>query len=262
MSNGFKNSTKTQMGHSFPSEAGFTGSTGAVKTIGPYTRKIPDAKARAVSAMGDAPSTLRSMKSSMDKVADKLPKFAKGGSVGNATTQRDQPANELDVIAGGKTPLRPGFAKGGKWIAKATKNKGTLHKALHVKEGEKIPQAKLEKAENSKNPTMRKRAALAETLETLHKAEGGKVSDVKNLVDKFNQLQKDAKSGIPQSPRAQQRLRNKLRQSGYDFTGKGDEISPIVDSASKDREGFAVGGYAKGGKSYAGFNRKPLAGKC
>jgi len=56
-----------------------------------------------------------------------------------------------------------------KWIQKAIKHKGALHKSLHVKEGEKIPEKKLEKAEHSKNPTTRKRAALAETLKKMHK---------------------------------------------------------------------------------------------
>lgn len=56
-----------------------------------------------------------------------------------------------------------------KWIQKAIKKPGALRKALHVKEGEKIPAAKLEKAEHSKNPKMRKRAQLAETLKKMHK---------------------------------------------------------------------------------------------
>lgn len=54
-----------------------------------------------------------------------------------------------------------------KFIQKAIKHKGALRKSLHVKEGHKIPAAKLEKAEHSKNPTMRKRAILAETLAKL-----------------------------------------------------------------------------------------------
>lgn len=57
---------------------------------------------------------------------------------------------------------------GGNWIAGATKNKGALHRALHVPEGEKIPASKLEKAERSSNPTMRKRANLAKTLKKMH----------------------------------------------------------------------------------------------
>ena len=56
-----------------------------------------------------------------------------------------------------------------KWIAEAIKKPGALRKSLHVKEGEKIPAAKLKKAEHSKNPTLKKRAVLAETLKKLHK---------------------------------------------------------------------------------------------
>ena len=54
-----------------------------------------------------------------------------------------------------------------KWIQKAIKHKGALHKALGVPEGKKIPAKKLEKAEHSKNPTTRRRAVLAETLKKL-----------------------------------------------------------------------------------------------
>ena len=56
-----------------------------------------------------------------------------------------------------------------KWIQKAIKHKGALHKALHVKSGKKIPESKLEKAEHSKNPKTRKRAVLAETLNHMRK---------------------------------------------------------------------------------------------
>jgi hypothetical protein len=50
------------------------------------------------------------------------------------------------------------------FIKDAIKKPGALRAALHVKKGEKIPEAKLEKAENSKSPLMRKRSNLAETL--------------------------------------------------------------------------------------------------
>lgn len=56
-----------------------------------------------------------------------------------------------------------------KWIQEAIKHKGALRETLHVKEGEKIPSAKLKKAEHSKNPKTKKRAILAETLSKLHK---------------------------------------------------------------------------------------------
>ena len=50
------------------------------------------------------------------------------------------------------------------WIAGAVKNKGALHRELHVPEGKKIPASKLAKAKRSKNPTERRRANLASTL--------------------------------------------------------------------------------------------------
>ena len=47
--------------------------------------------------------------------------------------------------------------------------KGALHKALHVSEDKKIPALKLEKAEHSKNPMIRKEAHLAETFKKMRK---------------------------------------------------------------------------------------------
>lgn len=58
---------------------------------------------------------------------------------------------------------------GKNWIAGAVKNKGALHRKLGVPEGKKIPSGKLEKAEHSKNPTIKKEAALAKTLKGFHK---------------------------------------------------------------------------------------------
>lgn len=56
-----------------------------------------------------------------------------------------------------------------KWIQKAIKKPGALRESLHVKKGEKIPANKLKKAEHSKNPKLRKRAILAETLKKMHR---------------------------------------------------------------------------------------------
>ena len=50
------------------------------------------------------------------------------------------------------------------FIADAIKHPGALHRTLGVPQGQKIPMAKIEKAEDSKNPTTRRRARLAETL--------------------------------------------------------------------------------------------------
>lgn len=59
-----------------------------------------------------------------------------------------------------------------KFIQSAIKHKGALHKSLHVPEGKKIPERKLEKAEHSSNPTTRKRAVLAETLKHMNRHHG------------------------------------------------------------------------------------------
>lgn len=56
-----------------------------------------------------------------------------------------------------------------KFIQEAIKHPGALRKSLHVKEGHNIPESKLKKAEQSKNPTTRRRAVLAETLKKMHK---------------------------------------------------------------------------------------------
>ena len=58
------------------------------------------------------------------------------------------------------------------WIQDAIKKPGSLRKTLGVKKGEKIPAAKLAKAEQSKNPTTAKRARLAVTLKKLSKNKG------------------------------------------------------------------------------------------
>jgi len=55
------------------------------------------------------------------------------------------------------------------WIAGAIKKPGSLRKTLGIKKGEKIPTAKLKKAEKSKNPLTKKRAVLAETLRKFSK---------------------------------------------------------------------------------------------
>lgn len=55
------------------------------------------------------------------------------------------------------------------WIQSAIKHPGSLHKALKVPEGKKIPESKLKKAEHSKSPSLRRKANLAETLKGFKK---------------------------------------------------------------------------------------------
>ena len=55
-----------------------------------------------------------------------------------------------------------------KWIQKAIKKPGALHKELGVPEDKKIPEGKLEKAAQAKGKEGR-RARLAMLLEKMHK---------------------------------------------------------------------------------------------
>jgi hypothetical protein len=54
------------------------------------------------------------------------------------------------------------------WIAGATKNRGGLHRALGVPQGEKIP-AKKVAAAAEKGGTLGRQARLAQTLGKMHK---------------------------------------------------------------------------------------------
>lgn len=55
------------------------------------------------------------------------------------------------------------------WIQGAVKKPGSLHKALRVPKGEKIPQVKLDKALHSKSKLMRQRAQFAQNVKGLRK---------------------------------------------------------------------------------------------
>ena len=55
-----------------------------------------------------------------------------------------------------------------KFIQKAIKHPGALHRTLGVPEGQTIPAAKLTAAAHSSNPTTKKRAVFARFLKGLH----------------------------------------------------------------------------------------------
>ncbi len=79
----------------------------------------------------------------------------------------------LEVWNGSKYEPVHRKSGGGNWIAGAIKHPGALHKELHVPEGKKIPEKKLEKAAHAPGKEG-KRARLAETLEHMHHCEGGR----------------------------------------------------------------------------------------
>jgi len=56
-----------------------------------------------------------------------------------------------------------------RWVQTAIKKPGALHRSLNVPAGQKIPAAKIAKAAHSSNPTLRRRAILAQTLKSMHR---------------------------------------------------------------------------------------------
>jgi len=81
-------------------------------------------------------------------------------------------AKRLNQIDGDKAineDYSPVNEKGEKWIQKAVKHPGGLHRALHVPADEPIPAGKLERATHSSDPKIKKQAVLARTLKGLHK---------------------------------------------------------------------------------------------
>ena len=57
----------------------------------------------------------------------------------------------------------------GNWIAGAISKPGSLHKALGVKEGNKIPAKMVAKAAQSRNTNLARKANLAQTLKGFDK---------------------------------------------------------------------------------------------
>jgi len=98
-----------------------------------------------------------------------------GAKRGGKIAHPDEAADKALIKKMVKPEARTGKKDGGgeKWIQGAIKHPGSLHKALHVPAGEKIPAKKLEKAAHSDNPKLAKKANLAKTLKRMHHADGG-----------------------------------------------------------------------------------------
>lgn len=124
-------------------------------------------------AKGMVSVAVRRGKSNADAIAKGKPsavRRAKGGPLGYLGVGDPAGLDRLELSRKRNEELNtPHYKKGGKlWIKDATKNKGSLHRSLHIPAGQKIPLSKIEKAEHSSNPKLRKKARLAETLRGFH----------------------------------------------------------------------------------------------
>lgn len=159
----FKNSTKMRSGFRFPSSAGFSGSTGKTQNIS-YTRRTPHRKKFAEGGQAKVPcrppdkpvggllenlrKTLVPPKtpdrtSTIDSQVDrmsrrrggKIMRKADGGRVRDSALQGPNISSALDQEAGPRSPLRPGYTRGG-YAAKYAK-------------GGRIPESKMRKIAHS-----------------------------------------------------------------------------------------------------------------
>lgn len=113
-----------------------------------------------------------------------MPYYAKGGTIHqgmraiyealhshfeNEPQMKKLGATKEQVYDG--EPHRYCASGGHMWMQKAFNpaKKGALHRALGVPQGKKIPMSKIEQAEHSKSPLLRKRANLAETANRISK---------------------------------------------------------------------------------------------
>lgn len=78
-----------------------------------------------------------------------------------------------------------------KWIQDAVKNPGDLHKKLHVPEDEKIPESKIEEAEESGSKDLKEKAQFAENVKGLGKGKKSKKNKKKDKDSKPPWLQDD-----------------------------------------------------------------------
>jgi hypothetical protein len=86
----------------------------------------------------------------------------------SAKTEKQQIAESKKAEAVARSPLTKALDESEKWIQKAIKHPGGLHKSLGVPADKPIPAGKLAKATHSSNPKIKKQAVLAKTLKGLH----------------------------------------------------------------------------------------------
>lgn len=134
------------------------------------------------SSAGGGGAGLRRGGKTKHKYADggRVVKFANDGiktsglSEGNATDQRSKPSNNMNQQTGGKTPLRPGFKKGGKFIQKAIKHPGAFTaKATSQGLTPAQLQSKALKSGSTASTQTKRQANLRKTLVGMNHAEGG-----------------------------------------------------------------------------------------
>ena len=138
-----------------PAKDAFNESAGSLNS--PITSPVhPD-----LTSMAGGPS----MPSSTPAADSNMSSIASSPSMASAPEMGAAPSTPAASGMGFKKGGRVKYAEGSKWIQGAIKHPGSLRKALHVKEGQKIPAKKLEAASH-KSGKLGQRARLAKTLKS------------------------------------------------------------------------------------------------
>ena len=164
--------------------------------------------------------------------------FAKGGAVNksdHATIQRSEPTNELDKESGGKSALRPGFAKGGK--------------AKRPKKGKKL------KKTGSESLISRLKNKSQRHLDEMDMAEGGEVDKKAARKAKLKKRYKKEKAAAKHLEKVR---KNAKKVTGAQMTEKEYETIKKRTSRTKKRVGGPV--MAKKG-GVPTHSSKPMYGK-
>jgi hypothetical protein len=203
-------------GFKYPARMGFTGSTGNITQVSPYTRRLaksyvqPQKFAEGGFVRQDSPR----MKS--DVIGDQ----------GSALTKRAKPYNALDQESGGKSPLRPGYKKGG-----MAKKRGALMQMAGM------------------NMPMKK---------TMKKADGGKIvrgSSAKSFMESLKDVPALMKSVVNS---AVSDVKGKMYNRQRTVGGRSESIGEYATEAERgDRKASR---YARGGKTRMGYGMGGAAG--
>jgi hypothetical protein len=208
-------------GFKFPASMGFTGSTGSVTNVQPYVRR------KAFANGGFVRQDTPRMKSAMV------------GDSGSAMVRRAHCTNELDEVSGGKTPIRPGFKKGGYTGGGALGAEGAgMPGALSNQDRNYLKNMAAANAKRKASPGAIKGKFAAAHGGKMRKADGGKVEKPKYM-DAVKDRVKDLLGVGPSSTGMAKKAADKLEGRNKQI----DDAVTEMETGRKPRD------YARGGKA-------------
>jgi hypothetical protein len=234
-------------GFKFPAKMGFTGSTGAYTNVQPYVRR------KAFADGGFVRQDMPRMK--VDSIGDQ----------GSGMVRRAKSYCNVDQESGGKSPLRPGYKKGG--MAKKAKSPNPMMKKGMKPMGE-FPSKPMKKAsggaimlraghgplgqmmreKKAAQPAPRKMPPIS-AIKSKFMADGGKVprrSNAYSMGDSFAAIGPLVKESITNAADKVVRAMSKGERT---VEGRNQSIDEYVGGAGAGRRDGMLSRYSRGGKT-------------